>query len=71
MNQYKAIFLGTVDPNSSFAKLKRAVNTQKVSSPFHVAKPFLTARSAFALAASTMYVWRWLFTQLPVNHLGP
>jgi hypothetical protein len=31
MNQYKAIFLGTVDPQSDFAKLKRAVNTQKVS----------------------------------------
>jgi hypothetical protein len=29
MNQYKAIFLGTVDPNSDFAQLKRAVNTQK------------------------------------------
>jgi alanyl-tRNA synthetase len=31
MNQYKAIFLGTVDPQSDFAQLKRAVNTQKVS----------------------------------------
>ena len=31
MNQYKAIFLGTVDPNSDFAKLKRAVNSQKAS----------------------------------------
>jgi len=30
MNQYKAIFLGTVDPNSDFAQLKRAVNSQKV-----------------------------------------
>lgn len=29
MNQYKSIFLGTVDPNSSFAKLKRAANSQK------------------------------------------
>jgi tRNA synthetases class II (A) len=29
MNQYKAIFLGTVDPNSDFSQLKRAVNTQK------------------------------------------
>jgi alanyl-tRNA synthetase len=29
MNQYKGIFLGTVDPQSSFAKLKRAANSQK------------------------------------------
>ncbi|KAI9784823.1 MAG: Alanine--tRNA ligase [Geoglossum umbratile] len=29
MNQYKAIFLGTVDPQSDFAQLKRAVNSQK------------------------------------------
>ncbi|KAH9826253.1 Alanine--tRNA ligase [Teratosphaeria destructans] len=29
MNQYKSIFLGTVDPESDFAKLKRAVNSQK------------------------------------------
>ena len=30
MNQYKSIFLGTVDPSSDFAQLKRAVNSQKV-----------------------------------------
>ncbi|KAK1084530.1 Alanine--tRNA ligase [Friedmanniomyces endolithicus] len=29
MNQYKSIFQGTVDPDSDFAKLKRAVNSQK------------------------------------------
>ena len=29
MNQYKAIFLETVDPNSEFAQLKRATNSQK------------------------------------------
>lgn len=30
MNQFKSIFLGTVDPQSDFARLKRAVNSQKV-----------------------------------------
>ncbi|QSL64164.1 hypothetical protein MERGE_000319 [Pneumocystis wakefieldiae] len=30
MNQYKSIFLGTVDPYSPLGKLKRAVNSQKV-----------------------------------------
>jgi alanyl-tRNA synthetase len=29
MNQFKPIFLETVDPSSSLAKLKRAVDTQK------------------------------------------
>jgi alanyl-tRNA synthetase len=29
MNQYKSIFLGTVDPHSDFARLTRAVNSQK------------------------------------------
>ncbi|KAF8530504.1 tRNA synthetases class II (A)-domain-containing protein [Hysterangium stoloniferum] len=29
MNQYKSIFLGTVDPHSELSKLRRAVNSQK------------------------------------------
>ena len=29
MNQYKSIFLGTVDPHSDFAQLKCATNSQK------------------------------------------
>lgn len=29
MNQFKPLFLGTADPNSDLAKLRRAVNTQK------------------------------------------
>jgi len=29
MNQYKSIFLGTVDPNSALSKVKRAYNSQK------------------------------------------
>jgi alanyl-tRNA synthetase len=29
MNQFKSIFLGTVDPHSDFANLKSAVNSQK------------------------------------------
>ncbi|MED6158674.1 hypothetical protein PIB30_034918 [Stylosanthes scabra] len=29
MNQYKSIFLGTVDPNTALSKLSRAYNTQK------------------------------------------
>lgn len=31
MNQFKPIFLGTVDPNSNFARLRRACDSQKVS----------------------------------------
>ncbi len=31
MNQFKPIFLGTVDPASDFARLKRACDSQKVT----------------------------------------
>ncbi len=31
MNQFKPIFLGTVDPNSDFARLRRACDSQKVN----------------------------------------
>ncbi len=30
MNQFKPIFLGTADPKSDFAKMKRATDSQKV-----------------------------------------
>lgn len=30
MNQFKSIFLGTVDASSEFGKMKRATNSQKV-----------------------------------------
>ena len=30
MNQFKAVFLGTVDPSSAFARISRACDSQKV-----------------------------------------
>jgi hypothetical protein len=58
MNQYKAIFLGTVDPNSDFAHLKRAVNSQKVRpvKELGMTKPReLTDDSAYAQGVNITY----------------
>jgi alanyl-tRNA synthetase len=33
MNQFKPIFLGTINKNDDFAQLKRAADTQKVLRP--------------------------------------
>ena len=54
MNQYKAIFLGTVDPSSDFAQLKRAVNSQKVSSRFPLQRAIAYRKSVYAREANTM-----------------
>lgn len=56
MNQFKAIFLGTVDPQSDAAKWKRAVNSQKVATkPGVVGSALLTTwNSVSALVGSTM-----------------
>ena len=35
MNQFKPVFLGTADPNSQLAHLKRATDTQKVRQSAH------------------------------------
>jgi alanyl-tRNA synthetase len=47
MNQFKSIFLGTVDPQSDFAKLRRAVNSQKVI-PLQGTIPFFSVGPLFA-----------------------
>ena len=54
MNQYKSIFLGTVDPASDFAQLKRAVNSQKVSPSFPLQTAIANRRSVYAREANTM-----------------
>ena len=54
MNQYKSIFLGTVDPSSDFAQLKRAVNSQKVSPSFPPYTAIANRRSVYAREANTM-----------------
>lgn len=38
MNQFKSIFLGTVDASSEFGKIKRATNSQKVLDISHKKK---------------------------------
>lgn len=56
MNQYKSIFLGTVDPQSDFAQLKRAVNSQKVKSPLqHHLALILIFTSVYVLGGNIMY----------------
>ena len=55
MNQYKSIFLGTVDPQSDFAHLKRAVNSQKVRSMFNGSWiSALTSNSVYVRGESIM-----------------
>ena len=54
MNQYKSIFLGTVDPSSDFAHLKRAVNSQKVSQSSENQSIKLMFDSVYVLEASIM-----------------
>ena len=54
MNQYKSIFLGTVDPSSDFAQLKRAVNSQKVSTSFPRQTGLADKNSVYAREANTM-----------------
>ena len=59
MNQYKSIFLGSVDPQSDFAHLKRAVNSQKVQCvPLSYYEIVLTRQSASVLEESIMSVLR-------------
>ena len=55
MNQYKPIFLGTVDPSSDFGQLKRAVNSQKVRDHYMSHwKVWIDCHSVFAQEASIM-----------------
>ena len=69
MNQFKPIFLGTVDPNSDFAKLRRACDSQKVGccSPVvvHVRHPapilieHVMTQVARACSHAAACRWQW------------
>ena len=54
MNTFKSIFLGTVDPQSEFGKLKRAVNSQKVIHFLNCYLIPLTPGSVFVLVGNIM-----------------
>lgn len=61
MNQFKPIFLGTIASSDDMAKLKRAVDSQKVTtSTLHMRtsnedNPLTISCSVFVPVASTMY----------------
>lgn len=50
MNQFKSIFLGTVDPSSAFARMSRACDSQKVST--HCYRMGISDLQALRLAMS-------------------
>ena len=60
MNQYKAIFLGTVEPTSDFATLKRATNSQKVGPYFFSRQCWAAIQFCSFTDASTVYQSRFV-----------
>ena len=70
MNQYKAIFLGTVDPNSDFGKLKRAVNSQKASRAEHP-RVLLTMLTVYPRWGKTQCQYGIYPCYCLLNSLGP